>query len=64
MIEGGVMIEWLQQVEFWHWWILGVGLVIIEIVAPGAFFLWLGVSAGATGLVLLIFPCSNGKDSS
>jgi hypothetical protein len=50
------MIEWFGQLDFWHWWILGVGLGIIEIVAPGAFFLWLGVSAAATGFVLLIFP--------
>jgi membrane protein implicated in regulation of membrane protease activity len=41
---------------FWHWWILGLVLAVVEIVAPGAFFLWLGIAAGATGLVLLVLP--------
>ena len=46
----------LSQIEFWHWWIFGVLLAILELMAPGSFFLWLGVSAGATGLVLLAVP--------
>ncbi|MGB1110393.1 MAG: NfeD family protein [Gammaproteobacteria bacterium] len=41
---------------FWHWWILGVGLVILEVFAPGTFFLWMGISAGVTGLALWLFP--------
>jgi len=43
-------------IEFWHWWVLGVALIILEAFAPGAFFLWLGVAAGVAGLALLIFP--------
>jgi len=42
--------------KFWHWWIAGAVLLIIEVTAPGAFFLWMGVSAGITGLILLAFP--------
>jgi hypothetical protein len=43
-------------IEFWHWWVLGVALIIVEAFVPGAFFLWLGVAAGVAGLALLIFP--------
>ena len=46
----------MEQVTFWHWWVLGVALVILEVFAPGAVFLWLGVAAGVVGLVLLIIP--------
>ena len=46
----------LAHLQFWHWWILGLMLIVVELLAPGAFFLWLGLAAGATGLVLLILP--------
>ena len=46
----------LEQIEFWHWWIAGVALVIIEVFAPGAIFLWMGISAGIMGAVLLAVP--------
>jgi membrane protein implicated in regulation of membrane protease activity len=46
----------LSQVEFWHWLIFGLVLAVIEILAPGTFFLWLGIAAGITGLLLLVVP--------
>ena len=49
-------MEYLESIEFWHWWVAGVVLVIVEALAPGAIFLWLGVSAGAVGLVLWAAP--------
>ncbi|MEM7225209.1 MAG: NfeD family protein [Pseudomonadota bacterium] len=50
------MIELLDQIEFWHWWVAAVIFLIIEILAPGVAFLWLAVSAGVTGVVALLFP--------
>ncbi len=50
------MIEFLQELVFWHWWILAIGLVILEVLAPGVIFLWLGIGAGVTGLIVLIEP--------
>ncbi|MFZ5791542.1 MAG: NfeD family protein [Pseudomonadota bacterium] len=44
------------QVEFWHWWVLALLLIVIEILAPGTFFLWLGVAAGLVGLLALLVP--------
>jgi len=46
----------LEQLVYWHWWILGVGLVILEIFAPGAIFMWMGIAAGIVGLILLLIP--------
>ena len=43
------------EVEFWHWMALGVVLAAVETVIPGAFFLWLGIAAVATGIVKFIF---------
>jgi hypothetical protein len=44
------------ELQYWHWWIAGVGLIALEIMVPGTFFLWLGVSAGVTGLALFFIP--------
>ncbi|WP_262028629.1 NfeD family protein [Microvirga sp. Mcv34] len=35
----------------WAWIILGVVLIGIELLAPGSFFLWLGLAAIATGML-------------
>lgn len=37
----------------WHWFILGIGLIILETIAPGEIFLWIGIGAIATGLIAL-----------
>jgi len=42
--------------DFWHWWIVAVALVIIEILAPSFFALWMAIAAFLTGAVLLIMP--------
>lgn len=41
---------------FWHWWILGGLLLVLELVAPGVFFLWIGLAAGVVGLITLVLP--------
>lgn len=41
---------------FWHWWILGVLLLGLELMAPGIFFLWVGLAAGLIGVVILFLP--------
>ena len=46
----------MEELHFWHWWIIGAGLLILEVFAPGAFFLWLAVAAGITGLVAWLVP--------
>lgn len=43
-------------VEFWHWWVLAALLVGVEVFAPGVVFLWLGLAAGAVGLLLWLAP--------
>ncbi len=45
-----------EQIEYWNWWVIGVFLIGIEVFAPGAVFLWMGIAAGVVGFVLLVFP--------
>ena len=44
------------QPDFWHWWILGLALIIAETLLPGTFFLWMGVSALILGVLAWIIP--------
>jgi len=46
----------MTQVVFWHWWVLAALFVVLEMLVPGTFMLWLGVAAGVTGLLLLLWP--------
>ena len=38
-------MEWLTDWGVWHWLILGFVLLIAEILVPGVFLLWWGLSA-------------------
>jgi len=46
----------LESIEFWHWWVLGVALLVMEVLVPGTFFLWMAAAAGIVGVLLLPFP--------
>ena len=46
----------LETLVYWHWWILAVGLIILEVFAPGAIFMWMGIAAGLVGFILMLFP--------
>lgn len=50
------MLAVLSQIEFWWWWSLGLGLLVLEMLVPGTFFLWLGVAAGIVGALVLLIP--------
>ena len=45
-----------EQLDYWHWWILAAALIILEVFAPGAFFLWLGIAAGVVGGLAYLAP--------
>jgi len=50
------MNGFFDNLVYWHWWIFAVVLIILEILTPGAFFLWLSVAASIVGVILLIIP--------
>ncbi len=47
------MIDFLEGVEFWHWWVLATLLVAIEMLVPSTVLLWPGIAAAIVGFVLL-----------
>ena len=44
----------IEVLDYWHWWVLAVLLLILEVFSPAAFFIWIGFAAGIMGLLLLI----------
>ncbi len=50
------MNGFFDNLAYWHWWVFAVVLIILEILTPGAFFLWLSVAASIVGLIQLIIP--------
>jgi membrane protein implicated in regulation of membrane protease activity len=45
-----------EQFVFWDWWALAVFLLIVEVLAPGMFFLWMAQASLVTGMLLFFFP--------
>lgn len=46
------MVEFL----FWYWWVLAFAFLILEMLTPGFFFMWLAVSGLITGLIVWLLP--------
>ncbi len=41
---------------WWHWMVLGIVLVLLELAVPAFFLVWFGVGALVVGFVLLAVP--------
>jgi len=51
-----MIIEALQQAQYWHWAVAGIILMVLEILAPGAVFLWFGIAAIVVSIIKAIIP--------
>src|SRR5882724_604257 len=45
------MITWIVSLGSWNWFILAAVLLLLEVMAPGMFMLWLGLSAILVGII-------------
>lgn len=50
------MIELLEGLRWWHWWIAAAVLGAVETFMPGAVAIWFAASALVVGAILLIIP--------
>jgi inner membrane protein len=46
----------MVEFVFWYWWVLAFVFLILEMLTPGFFFMWLAVSGLITGLIVWLFP--------
>ncbi len=45
------MLELFASLGFWDWFIVGGLLLVLEVLAPGVFMLWLGLAAMLVGAI-------------
>jgi membrane protein implicated in regulation of membrane protease activity len=43
---------------FWYWWVIGFILLVLEILTPGYFFMWMAASGFLTGAIVLLLPAT------
>lgn len=41
---------------FWHWFVLAMVLLVMELFAPAAFLIWIGAAAAVLGIIVLLIP--------
>ena len=46
----------MNEVEFWHWWVVAAGFGALDMLAQSGLLLWLGVAALMVGLVVFVLP--------
>lgn len=52
-----------EPILYWHWWAVGLGLLILEMLIPANLvLLWMGVSAIVVGAVAWLTPTSWGAE--
>ena len=49
----------LETIEFWHWLVIGVFFLALEVLAPGAILMWFGFGGLLTGGLLWLIPSMN-----
>jgi membrane protein implicated in regulation of membrane protease activity len=49
-------MDWITQLDPWHWLLIAIALTILEVLSPAAVFMWLAVAAGLVALALVVFP--------
>ena len=52
------MEQFVPVLGQWLWWIVAGVLLILELTAPGVFFIWLAIAAALTGVADLMLGLS------
>jgi membrane protein implicated in regulation of membrane protease activity len=53
-----MIMNLVETLGGWSWWVLGLVLLGIEVLIPGFFFLWFGIAAILIGVSALLFDLS------
>lgn len=46
----------MPELDTWHWLALGLALMVLEMLAPSTYFLWMGLAAMGVGVLLWLMP--------
>ena len=45
-----------MEILWWHWIVLGIVLMLLELAVPAFFLIWFGAAAVVVGIAVAIFP--------
>ena len=45
--------------DYWWWFSAGAILMVLELITPGIFFMWIGFGAFITGIIAMVFPMAS-----
>ncbi len=48
------MSELLDHLSVWHWFALGLVLIILELIVNSGFLLWIAIASGVVGIVVAL----------
>ena len=51
-----MITETISSLGGWNWIFAGLAMLILELIAPGVFLLWIGVAAALVGGAVLLWP--------
>ena len=57
-----LLLEFLNSLNCWNWFILALLFLLLEVFFGAAFFLWFGITAGVVGVLVLMSPHLSWKD--
>ncbi|MCC1495985.1 NfeD family protein [Alcanivorax sp. 1008] len=49
-------MDWLYQLDYHHWIVLGLVLLVLEVFVGGSLLMWNGLSAICVGILVLLLP--------
>lgn len=52
----GIRDREIMEILWWHWVVLGIVLMLLELAVPAFFLMWFGLGAVIVGLLMLVFP--------
>lgn len=50
------MMEWLEILTFWHWWLAAIALALLDVLWPPARLRFAAIGAALAGFSLLLQP--------
>src|SRR6185436_19274274 len=54
--ESPAVMNFLRNMDWWHWIVFAVVLAALETLLPGAVAIWFAASAAVIGLLLIVIP--------
>jgi len=49
-------MEFLNDMVFWHWWVIAIVLIVVEISTGSMFAMFIAIAAAIVGVIAMVIP--------